>query len=553
MLSQLSIRNIVLIEALDLELSSGLTALTGETGAGKSILLDSLLLALGRRADRALVRRGAERGSVVAAFELPPEHPALAHLHTEGLDDGDAVMLRRQISADGRSKAWVNDQPVSLAALSAIGDMLVELHGQHDDRGLLSPSSHRGLLDAFAGSAAEQQAVREAFAKLSQLREERARLSAKADAVREEESFLRHALDELNTLAPEAGEESSLAEKRALMMRGEKLVDALADVRDRLYRDAGLEGEIRGLARRIDRMNDDASALLTPVSEALDRAAIELEDAGKAFDIAEQALEFDPQVLESVETRLFELRRLARKHQVHPDALSEFQSGLSDQLAALDGAEADLVALDAAISVAQAQFAEAVAALSAHRQAAAMRLDDLVQKELPPLKLENARFRTVLTPLAEERWDAGGGEQVHFEVETNPASGFGALTKIASGGELARFILALKVVLAEGDLVATMVFDEVDRGIGGATASAVGERLARLAERAQVLLVTHSPQVAAKSAHHLHIEKSSADGVAKTDLIPLGAESRVEEIARMLAGAEVTPAARDAARALLGT
>jgi len=553
MLSGLSIRNIVLIEALDLDLAAGLTALTGETGAGKSILLDSLLLALGRRADRAMVRTGADRGSVTAEFTLASDHKVFALLQDEGLDDGDSVILRRHVTPDGRSKAWVNDQPVSLSRLAAISEHLVELHGQHDDRGLLSPASHRGLLDHYGGHRDLVSAVTSAYGDLQALQQRRDDIMAAQAAAAREEDYLRHAAGELDALGAVPGEETALADQRASMMRGEKLATDLSDIRSRLYRDAGLEADIRGLARRIDRLSTDADGLLEPVSEALDRAAIELEEAGAAFNRAEQALDFDPAELERVEERLFELRRLARKHDVAADALSDLADTLHAQLQALDRASQDLVDLDTAIAAADAAFASAAAALRRARLSAAQRLDGLVQAELPPLKLENATFRTVIADLDRAQWSAAGSEQVHFEVQTNPSSGFGALTKIASGGELARFILALKVVLAESDQVPTMVFDEVDRGIGGATAAAVGERLARLADHGQVLLVTHSPQVAATAAHHLHIQKSSTGGVTRTDLVPLDVDDRVEEIARMLAGAELTSAARDAARALMGS
>jgi len=552
MLTSLSIRDIVLIEKLTLSFSAGLTVLTGETGAGKSILLDSLGLATGARADRALVRQGQDKGMVSAAFTVAAGHPACLLLEDQGLDGGDGeIILRRQITADGRSKAWANDQPIGQGLLSDVGALLVEVHGQHDDRGLLDSAGHRALLDDFGDYEAELKAVAGAHSELRDasnalMDAEEMLANAKAD-----EEFLAHAVAELETLGLEEGEEEALAERRTLMMQGEKLADDLKAYQDDLASDGGVDATVRGVLRRMERTEGAAGELLAPVIEALDRAAIELVEGMAALDRLAQDLDFDPHELERTEERLFEVRRLARKHNCQPDELPALLENLKTRYAAVSAGDEMVAEARARVDAARKAMTAAVEALSAKRKAAALELDALVMAELPPLKLENAQFRTAVETLPESDWTAQGADRVSFEVKTNVGTPFGSLVKIASGGELARFILALKVVLARGSSTPVMVFDEVDKGIGGATASAVGERLRRLSDSAQVLVVTHSPQVAARGNRQFQISKGDHGAETRTDVVALEDEARREEIARMLAGNVITDAARAAADQLL--
>jgi DNA repair protein RecN (Recombination protein N) len=552
MLTSLSIRDIVLIDKLDLSLAAGLTVLTGETGAGKSILLDSLGLATGTRADRALVRLGQEKGTVTAAFSVTPDHPACSLLDEQGMDTGDGyIILRRQITSDGRSRAWVNDQPVSQGTLSDLGALLVEVHGQHDDRGLLDASAHRALLDSFGGYKAELKAVANAHDAKRTTEKALGKAERALAEARRDEEFLAHAVEELQSLNPQPGEETELADKRSLMMQGEKLAADLGGYQEALAADGGVDAVVRGVLRRMERTDAEVAKLLAPVMEALDRAAIELGEAQSALDTLARDLEFDPLELERTEERLFEIRRLARKHNCQPDTLASVQDELAARHAALEAGDDTVAKLRAEAKAADAAYRTAAKALSAKRQAAATALDSLVMAELPPLKLEKAIFHTAVEELPEGEWSALGADRVSFEVKTNPGTPFGPLVKIASGGELARFILALKVVLAKDSSVPVMVFDEVDRGIGGATASAVGERLKRLSEGAQVLVVTHSPQVAARGDSQFQIAKGDEAGETRTRVGKLDENERREEIARMLAGEVITNEARAAADKLL--
>ncbi|WP_315760920.1 DNA repair protein RecN [Sphingomonas sp. Y38-1Y] len=551
MLTALSIRDVVLIEALDLDFVPGLGVLTGETGAGKSILLDALGLALGARGDSGLVRHGAAQSVVTASFETPAaDSPIAALLADNGLDlePGEPLMIRRLVKADGGSRAFVNDQPASAALLRELGAMLVEIHGQHDDRGLLNPRGHRALLDAFAraDTAAVGAAWREwraALAKLDEARETQA-------VAERDRDYLAHAVEELTALAPEPGEEASLAERRATMQRGERAAGELSAVADLLDGSDGALSRLRQAARILERAGDAHPALAEALA-AIDRAIVEGAGAQEQIDAAAYALAFDPAVLEADEARLFELRGLARKHRVQPDDLAALAADLAERLALVEGGEAGIAALTRAASDAEARYAAAAETLSAQRTAAAVRLDKAVAGELAPLKLDAARFRTVVAPNAREAWGPEGSDRVEFEVSTNPGAPFAPLMKIASGGELSRFILAMKVALAEEGGARALVFDEIDRGVGGAVASAIGERLARLSRRNQVLVVTHSPQVAARGDRHYRIAKSSDGTVTRTGVTPLDADERREEIARMLSGAEVTPEARAQAERLL--
>lgn len=552
MLSALSIRDVVIIEALDLDFSDGLGVLTGETGAGKSILLDSLGLALGARSDAGLVRQGAAQAAVVATFEIAADHPARALLadNEVAVEAGEPLLLRRLVKADGGSRAFVNDQPVSAALLRELGGLLVEIHGQHDDRGLLNSRGHRALLDAFARADAEAAVVAEAYqawlAAEARLATEREVIAAAA----RDRDWLAHAVAELEALAPEDGEEAMLAEARAAMQKGARLTEDLGAVSALLDGSDGGLSALRQAARRLDRVAHEHE-LLAEALAALDRAVIEASEAEDRLAQAAEAMAFDPARLEATELRLFELRGLARKHRVEPDRLAALAEELGDRLRALDAGEAGLADLESRAAEAKAIYVKAAEGLSRLRAEAAARLDSAVAAELKPLKLDDARFRTVVETLAEAQWSAAGIDRVEFEIATNPGAPFAPLTKIASGGELSRFILALKVALAGTRDAGTMIFDEIDRGVGGAVASAIGERLARLAAGTQVLVVTHSPQVAARGSRQFRIAKASEGLVTRTSVTALGAEERREEIARMLSGAEVTEEARAQAARLL--
>lgn len=551
MLTRLSIRNIVLIEALDLTFGRGLGVLTGETGAGKSILLDALGLVLGNRADSGLVRGGTDKASVSASFEFAALPQGLAERLDDAdieVEDGEPLIVRRQLRPDGKSKAFVNDQPVSVGLLREMAGFLVELHGQHDDRGLVNPRGHRTLLDRFAGVdgaqlAAAWRAWRSADEALGEAR--LAVETAKAD----QDLLLAH-LAELTALEPQAGEEARLAAARTDMQKGEKLSGDLEELRHLWEGSDSPLASLRVAARRLDRIAPE-HPLLAEALGALDRAVIEAGEAEEKLQAAAEALVHDPAALDAAETRLFELRALARKHRCEVDELPELMRTMRGQLDSIEGSEAQLDALEAAAKEAGQRYRAEAQALHDRRVAAALRLDEAVARELAPLKLDAARFRTAVTPLPEDKWGAGGTDAVEFLIATNPGADFAPLTKIASGGELSRFILALKVALAEQGGAATVIFDEIDRGVGGAVASAIGERLARLSADGQLLAVTHSPQVAARGRMHYMIAKSSDGTVTKTGVALLDPADRQEEIARMLSGAEVTPEARAQADRLL--
>ncbi|WP_353216577.1 DNA repair protein RecN [Sandarakinorhabdus sp.] len=553
MLTALAIQNVVLIEALAIEVAAGLAVLTGETGAGKSILLDALGLVLGNRADAGLVRAGCDAARVVAEFDVPADHAARALLAENGLesdsDGSGAIILRRQLKADGGSRAFVNDQPVSASLLKELGSLLVEIHGQHDERGLLSARGHRTLLDNFGGHAGALAATRSAW---DAWRAARAAASVARDrlaADQRDREWLEHAVAELTALAAQPGEEAELALARAEMQKGVRLADDLAAAAGQLS--AG-DAALATAARRIDRMAGE-HPLLAAALAALDRALVEVGEAETQLADATQALGADPARLEEVETRLFELRAAARKHKVAADALPALAQTMQQRAAALVAGEDALAGLDGAATKAQGAYKRSAEALSAARLAAAAGLDAAVAAELKPLKLDAARFRTRITPLPDTDWGPDGQERAEYEIATNPGADFAPLIKIASGGELSRFILALKVALASAGSAGTMIFDEIDRGVGGAVASAIGDRLAHLARQAQVLVVTHSPQVAARGDSQWRIEKASAGGITRTRLVPLNGTERQEEIARMLSGADVTQEARaQAARLLQG-
>ena len=545
MLRHLDIRDMLLIDRLTLEFGAGLNVLTGETGAGKSILLDCLGFVLGWRGRAELVRPGATQGEVVAAFDLPAGHPARAVLAEAGIPEGDELILRRTNAAEGRKSAWINDRRASGEVLRRLSETLVELHGQHDDRGLLNPRGHRQMLDAFAGAdtgpvRAACAARRAAQAALDAAREGLA-------AARAEEEFLRHAVAELDRLAPLPGEEAELDSRRRAMQGAERIRADVARAAQALGPE-GAEGAMLDAARWIEGAADRAEGLLEAPAAALQRALIELGEAAAGVEAALEAMEFDPRDLEATEERLFALRALARKHDVLADELADLARTLGARLSRIEAGEGDLARLAAEAAAADAAWQAAAEALSAERRAGAARLDAAMAAELAPLKMERAVFRTRVEP-----GEPGpeGMDIVAFTVATNPGAPPGPLDRIASGGELSRFLLALKVCLARGNDALTLIFDEIDRGVGGATADAVGRRLARLAEGAQVLVVTHSPQVAARGEHHFRVSKSVRGGQTFSRVVPLDPEARVDEIARMISGEEITPAAREAARALL--
>jgi DNA repair protein RecN (Recombination protein N) len=545
MLRGLSIRDMLIIDRLDLEFAPGLNVLTGETGAGKSILLDALGFVLGWRGRAELVRDGAAQGEVTAEFDLEPGHPARAVLDEAGIGEADAVILRRVNSVDGRKTAWVNDRRATGDLLRALSDTLVELHGQQDDRGLLNPRGHRQLLDAFAGL--DLAPLRAAWAARSAARRARAEAEDAIARMAADEGYLRHAVAELDRLDPQPGEEAALDTRRRGMQGAEKIRADIVRAHAALSED-GAERLMSDATRWLDGVADRAGGRLDVPLAALSRAMIELGEAQSGVEEALRGLDFDPAELEAVADRLFAIRAMARKHGVAPDDLGGFADGLRARLAALDGGAGNLAALTRAVAEADAAYEAAARAATEARRAAAARLDAAMAEELAPLKMERAVFATQIAP-----GEAGpeGVDAVTFTVATNPGAPAGPLNRIASGGELSRFLLALKVCLTRGASGLTLIFDEIDRGVGGATADAVGRRLRALAAGAQVLVVTHSPQVAAQGAHHWRVEKRVVAEVTTSTVTALAPADRVDEIARMLAGDTVTDAARAAARALL--
>ncbi|MBO0663836.1 DNA repair protein RecN [Jiella sp. MQZ9-1] len=555
MLVHLSIRDIVLIERLDLTLGAGLSVLTGETGAGKSILLDSLSLALGGRGDGSLVRHGAKQGEVTAAFDVAAAHPARRVLADNGFDDDGDVVLRRVQTADGRTRAFVNDRPASVGLMREIGLALVEIHGQHDDRALVDTDSHRSLLDEFGALEPEALAVARLFGEWRACREALTQHREKVEAAAREADFLRSAVEELSELQPIAGEEEELAERRQVMMRSEKIATDVNDANEEL---SGPTSPIPGLAnllKRLDRKRDELPGLLDTAIDRLDAALDALSDAQSELESALRALEFDPRALEATEERLFALRAAGRKFNVAVDDLPELTAKMIGDLADLDAGEERLHALEREVEDKRARFDSAATELSEKRTRTARMLEAAVMAELPDLKLERASFMAVIETHPERR-DAAGIDTVEFHVRTNPGTRAGPMMKVASGGELSRFLLALKVALADRGSAPTLVFDEIDTGVGGAVADAIGRRLVRLAGSVQVLAVTHAPQVAARASTHLLISKSSVHGDpddrVATRVATIDIDGRREEIARMLAGESVTEEARAAAERLIG-
>jgi DNA repair protein RecN (Recombination protein N) len=549
MLAHLSIRDIVLIERLDIDFSSGLSVLTGETGAGKSILLDALSLALGGRGDTSLVRNGANQGQVTAVFDVPGNHAVRELLRENAIDDEGDVILRRVQSADGRTRVFINDQPSSVTLMREAGRALVEIHGQHDERALVDTAIHRDLLDAFGGHLGEVAHVGRLWREWREAEQRHARHRASVEAAAREADFLRSSVAELAEADPQPGEETALAEKRADMMRAEKSASDISEAQELLSGATSPLPALSGLLRRLQRKAVDAPALLDPIVKALDEALVSLDGAQAAADAAMRAAEFDPAALERAEERLFALRGLARKHNVQVDDLAALRDEMAAKLADLDAGEGRLAELEKEVGATRARYDEAAAGLSALRGDAASHLAKAVAAELPALKLERAEFIVEMSSEAEDRTESGI-DAVEFWVRTNPGTRAGPMMKVASGGELSRFLLALKVALADRGSAPTLVFDEIDTGVGGAVADAIGQRLARLAEKIQVLSVTHAPQVAARAGSHFLISKSGADRVS-TGVVEMDRHGRQEELARMLAGATITAEARAAADRLL--
>ncbi|MDQ0315326.1 DNA repair protein RecN [Amorphus orientalis] len=551
MLTRLSIRDIVLIDRLDIDFTDGLTVLTGETGAGKSILLDSLSLALGARGDAELVRNGCERGQVTAVFDVGPAHPLLAHLAEDGIETEGDLILRRVQSADGRSKAFVNDQPVSVGRLREVGAALVEIHGQHADRALVDPAVHRELVDAFGGLSDDVKAVRAAWQTRRRAERELSEQEARIEAARREADYLRAAVEELVALDPMPGEETELAEKRQQMMQVEKVAGDLSEAFSELDGQGSPIPTLSSLMRRLARKAEAAPDLLQAPADAIGRALDSLEEARTALEDALARTEFDPRVLEQTEERLFALRAAARKYQVQVDDLAALRDRMSADLADLDAGEEKLAALGRAVEEAKQAYSAAAERLTEGRVEAARTLEETVGRELPALKLERAAF------IAEIKTDPDGGsadgnDQIEFWVRTNPGTRPGPMMKVASGGELSRFLLALKVSLAGRGSAPTLVFDEIDSGVGGAVSEAIGHRLAKLADSVQVLTVTHAPQVAARAAGHMLIAKESLEmNAVATRVKVIDGDHRLEEIARMLSGATITDEARAAASKLM--
>ena len=551
MLVGLSIEDIVVIERLNLELGEGLSVLTGETGAGKSILLDALGLALGARSDATMVRRGAERGSVSAALALDPGHPALALAREHDLAEDAELVLRRVIGSDSRSRAYVNDRPVSVGLLRELGRSLVEVHGQNDQRALMDEAGHRAMLDSFAANAARLAGVREAWRTMQEAKTKLAEAEAGREAARAEEATIRRDHEALEALDPAPGEERELASRRTFLMQGQDLAAALDDAIAALAGDQGASARLGEAQRALREGAPRSGDHLAEPAAALDRAAVETVEAMSALESLARDLDLDPRQLERTEERLFALRAAARHHRTDVESLPEIRDRLAERLAELTAGGEALEGMQAELAEAREKYREAARALGAARLAAARKLDRAIAEELTPLKLDHAVFRTAVTTAPESGWARDGAEHVAFEISTVPGTEPGALARIASGGELSRLMLGLKVVLARTMPVTTLIFDEVDRDVGGATAHAVGQRLEDLARHAQVVVITHSPQVAARARHHWRVSKALDAEGARVSITALDPTARREEIARMLAGARVTEAARAAAENLI--
>ncbi len=552
MLVRLSIRDIVLIEKLDLDFTKGLVVLTGETGAGKSILLDAFALALGGRGDATLVRQGQGQGQVTAVFDLAPRHPARSLLKEQGIDLDEDLILRRVQTADGKTRAFVNDQPVSVQVLKSLGAMLVEIHGQHDDRALVDAATHRQLLDAYAGLEGDAEKVARLWDARRAAAEAVENHRIEVERAQREADYLRHAVGELTKLAPEEGEETALAERRTAMMQAEKIAGDLQDAYESVAGNASPVPSFSAAIRRLERRSAQAPAFTDPAIKALDQALTSIEEARVHLEVALRAADYDPAELERIEERLFALRAAGRKYNMPVDRLALLAEKYASDLALIDAGAEKLAMLERVATETEARFRDGAAVLSAARAKAAAKLDKAVNTEIRPLKLERAVFSTSIVT-DKEAVGSHGFDRVEFWVQTNPGTRPGPLMKVASGGELARFLLALKVVLADKGSAPTLIFDEIDTGVGGAVADAIGLRLAKLGSRVQAIAVTHAPQVAARASRHYVIAKDALDKGKRvaTRVNEVAADRRREEIARMLAGAEITNEARAAAERLI--
>lgn len=561
MLASLSIRNFVLVDRLDIEFRAGLCVLTGETGAGKSILLDALGLAMGARADSSYVRGGAGtdvKAVITATFEVPDHHAALTRLAENDIDvpeKGEPLILRRTLTGDGRSRAYVNDQTISAGALRTIGETLIEIEGQFASHGLLEPANHRDALDAFGQLEDLSDRTRKSWSAWKDAEKTLAAARDEIERIASEGDYLRHVFAELDEMDPQEGEENELSEARSIMMNSEKIAEAINQALDTLGGHKGLQNALSKSARALERANEQAAGTLKSVLEAMEKTGNEAATTMDLLEDAIRSLDQDPAQLERLDERLFGLRALARKHNTDVDSLATLRSEFAQKLERLDDADRDLTRLETEAREAREAYQDAAGELHQARLDAAGALDSAINAELPHLRLEKAKFRTEIAALDEASWSSHGIDTVTFEVTTNPGQPAGPINKVASGGELARLLLALKVALSTSNRVSTLVFDEVDAGVGGATAASVAERLSRLSDGIQVLVVTHSPQVAARGARHLHVMKSIAnagDGDnTVTDVTELSDGERREEIARMLAGSKVTDEARAAADKLL--
>ena len=553
MLVTLSIQNIVLIDQLELDFTKGLTALTGETGAGKSILLDSFGLALGARGDARLVRQGADKGQVTALFELPPDHKVFSVLEDNEIDAQGQVVLRRVQSTDGRTRSFVNDVPVSLALLGELGRHLVEIHGQHDDRALLDITTHRTLLDAHAGHGEQLEKTAKTYAAMNEAQQKMDKHCKNIEKIRERAGYLSHVLEELRLLDPQPNEEDELAGRRQVMMSAEKIAKDLSGAEKVLSERGGLKG-LAGILRKLERQPAGTADLLDPVIDAIEKVLLEVSETRAIVHNALSRTRFAPRDLDQTEERLFALREAARKYKVPVIGLPDLYQKIETELTALDADEEQLKALRSKVQVTRRAYKKHATELSAMREKAAVILNKAVMAELKPLKLEKAKFITKVIS-DEDKGAEHGFDQVIFHVKTNPGSKTGPLLQVASGGELSRFILALKVVLAAKGAAPVLIFDEIDKGVGGATATAIGERLSRLARSLQVFTVTHAPQIAALADGHLQIAKDTSRKGKKDETITtvrvLEKQERREEIARMLAGSRVTKEARAAADRLM--
>ena len=552
MLDFLSIRNVVLIDKLDLDFKSGLSVLTGETGAGKSILLDSLGLVLGSRAETSLIRQGEDKLSVMATFHMGKANPELKSLLDEyEIEAEDELQIKRSLNRDGKGKIFVNDQAISAKLLKEIGKYLVEVHGQFDNQGLLNPANHLDILDSYGNYKNLLDNTKQAFANYKSAKSARLQAEENITKAKTDEENLRHWVEELQRLDPHLGEEEELSKKRLEMMNAEKIISGLNYAYGALSEGADVQGAIRSAQSAMDKVNTLVDGKYQSIIDMLDQALIDISEVLNELEENSQNVSLNQQELENIEERLYALRGLARKHNVTVDELEGTLQNFQSQLASIEHGEEGLNQLRQAEEKAKLEYVKAAQELSSARQATALELDRKVMAELPPLKMEKAKFITLVDKVAETQWGEKGFNTVAFSVATNPNSPQGPLNKIASGGELARFMLALKVNLAQSSSVGTMIFDEVDAGVGGATAQAVGERLSRLAKDVQVMVVTHSPQVAAQGDNHFKVEKKTTDNITTTSVRELSLEEKSEEIARMLAGEVITDAARAAAKVLI--